>query len=69
LSNALSDIKDKKLPINLNYANNQFGKNDFMRNLLGDIIHHDFNLFYGFEFTSYMNQVDEWELNRYLLNI
>ena len=69
LNSAKHYLEEKKLPINLNYTNNQFAKNDFMRNLLGEVIHHDFNLFYGFEFTSYMNQVDEWELNRYLLNI
>ncbi len=65
----MTSIRDQKLPINLNFANNQFAKNEFMKNLLGEVIHHDFNLFYGFEFTGYMNQVDDWELNRYLLNI
>jgi glutamine synthetase len=65
----LKDVNGKYLPINLNAANRQFLKNDFMRSLLSDDILQHYGAFFNFEFSEYMNQVDEWELNRYLLNI
>ena len=60
---------NKRKPCNLNYANKYLENNSFMKELLGDTIHQHFVAFYNFEYTNYMNQVDEWELNRYLLNI
>jgi glutamine synthetase len=69
LTTTLSELQDKSLPINLHAANRQFWKNEFMKGLLTEPIHQHYNAFYNFEYSEYMNQVDDWELHRYLLNI
>ena len=65
----LKTIENEELPINLNEANNRFQKNEYMKNLLGEVLHQHLWAFYNLEYTEFMNQVDEWELNRYLFNI
>lgn len=65
----LEAIKTQTLPINLHAAFNRYDDNEYLKNLLGKDIHQHFGAFYNFEFTEYMNQVDDWELNRYLFNI
>jgi glutamine synthetase len=69
LQTVLQEVKEKSLPINLNSANRHFLKNDFMKDMLTEPIHQHYNAFYNFEYSEYMNQVDDWELHRYLLNI
>ena len=65
----MNDHKESKLPINLYAANRDFLKSEFVRQILGDEVHQHFNVFYNFEYSDFMNQVDDWELNRYLYNI
>lgn len=65
-----SDSKQmQNIPINLCESIESFYNNKFMKNLLGDDLHQHFFAFYNLEYTEFMNQVDEWELNRYLYNI
>jgi len=40
-----------------------------MKNVLGNVIHEHLGVFYSYEYAEFMNQVDEWELDRYLFNI
>ena len=69
MKNTLENIRNDRLPINLNEALIKFGKNNFMKNCLGEKIHQHYFSFFNFEYTDFMTQVDEWELNRYLYNI
>jgi glutamine synthetase len=41
----------------------------YLKSFLGDDLHQHFTAFFNLEYTEFMNQVDEWELNRYLYNI
>ena len=68
LEQTLSEVQ-AKLPINLNQSLSCFQKNEFMKNLFGLELHQHLWAFYNLEYTEFMNQVDEWELNRYLYNI
>ena len=65
----LCDLKDKKLPINLNRTLINYEKNEYLKKQLGSDIHQHYGAFYNFEYTDFMTQVDDWELNRYLFNI
>jgi len=62
-------LKNFKLPFNLLQAVHSFDKSNFSKNMLGEEIHYHFSHFYTFEYTEYMNQVDEWERKRYFYNI
>ena len=64
-----NELKDIKLPTNLNKANFNFENSDVAKLVLTEIIHSHYVNFYQYEFSEYMNQVDDWELNRYLFNI
>lgn len=63
------NLKDAKLPSNLNTANKIFENSEVAKLVLGEDTHSHLVNFYNFEFSEYMNQVDDWELNRYLYNI
>jgi len=53
----------------LNKSVSIYEKNEFMKELLGEEIHYHYGAFYSYEFAEYMNQVDDWERNRYLYQI
>ncbi len=69
LNEVLKYANSKTLPLNLNKSISNYEKNAFMKEVLGEEIHYHFSAFYNFEFSEYMNQVDNWELNRYFLQI
>lgn len=69
LEDALSESSRKALPLNLNKSVSLYEKNEFMKEVLGEEIHYHYGAFYNFEFSEYMNQVDDWERNRYLYQI
>jgi glutamine synthetase len=58
-----------QMPVNLNECINRFNESNYMKTVLGEEIHQHLGAFYNLEFTEYMNQIDEWELNRYLFQI
>jgi glutamine synthetase len=69
LKNSLNLVQNESLPTNLYHALLNFQSNKFMKSFLGDDLHQHFTAFFNLEYTEFMNQVDEWELNRYLYNI
>jgi glutamine synthetase len=69
LKDALTELNSKALPLNLNKSVTLYEKNEFIKEILGEEIHYHFGAFYSFEFAEYMNQVDDWERNRYLYQI
>lgn len=69
LKETLANLNKIDLPINLNQALSTFQENKFLKTLLGEEIHQHLWAFYNLEYTEFMNQVDEWELNRYLYSI
>lgn len=69
LKDALTELNTKVLPLNLNKSVNIYEKNEYMKEVLGEEIHFHLGAFYNFEFAEYMNQVDDWERNRYLYQI
>jgi glutamine synthetase len=66
LKDTLASLHKHFLPINLNEALCDFQKNAYLKSLFGEDIHQHYWAFYNLEFTEFMNQVDEWESNRYL---
>lgn len=69
LKDTLASLQKHTLPINLNEALGDFQTNTYLKSLFGEDIHQHYWAFYNLEFTEFMNQVDEWELNRYLYSI
>jgi len=69
LKDSLKSISEEKLPTNLYSSILKYEKNETAKNLLGKAIHEHLGVFFNYEYSEYMNHVDEWELNRYLLNI
>lgn len=66
---AEKNLEDKRLPINLNYANKFFNDSKFAKRVLGNDYHYHFNAFYMFEYREYLNQVSLWESERYLYSV
>ncbi len=69
MDETLSHISKQSLPLNLNESIINFEDNKLMKSIMTDDIHKHYYSFFNFEYTEYMNQVDEWELNRYFYNI
>ncbi len=69
LKNSLERIQSEQIPTNLFHSLSNFNSNKFMKSFLGDDLHQHLTAFFNLEYTEFMNQVDEWELNRYLYNI
>lgn len=69
LEDSLKYLSHNKLPVNLYSSLQNYEKSEVMKNVLGNIIHEHLGVFYSYEYAEFMNQVDEWELDRYLFNI
>jgi glutamine synthetase len=69
LKDSLKAIEEVEMPLNLNEAVNSLQANEYLKKLLGEEMHQHLWAFYNLEYTEFMNQIDEWELNRYLFNI
>lgn len=69
LKEAQKTISNLSLPINFYKSISNFEKNEFSKSILGEDIHYHYGLFYNYEYSEFMNQVDDWERNRYLYQI
>ena len=69
LSDCLEEIKKEAVPRNLNQTLTSFRDNAFLKSTFGNDLHLHLWSFYNLEYTEFMNQVDDWELNRYLFHI
>jgi glutamine synthetase len=64
-----SRFKIKSLPANLGEAINQLEKNPLMKEALGEHVFQQFIEAKRAEWSEYIAQVHDWELDRYLSNL
>ena len=64
-----TDSPEKQLPISLFAALDSFGKDPFIRNVLGDKICEAYITEKTREWNEYMMTVSDWELDQYLKRI
>lgn len=69
IEKAEKKLHDKKLPLTLYNSIQNYEKSNEALNSLGEKFHKHFNSFYTWEYTQYMNQVSNWELERYLYSV
>jgi len=69
VEDASNELNTKVLPLNLNKSVMSYENNSYLKEILGEEIHFHYGAFYNFEFAEYMNQVDDWERNRYFYQI
>lgn len=69
IQNAEKKLSGKKLPLTLYNSIQNYEKSESAINTLGEKYHKHFKSFYTWEYTQYMNQVSNWELERYLYSV
>ena len=69
VSNIEKELDSKSLPMTLLQGVKHFEKSAFAKQILGEEYHDHYCNFYTYEFKQYMNQISNWEMERYLYAI